>query len=298
MAEKSGTTEKSTDNSTTAIMFTLILYTLYFMFIKPVIKLDSLEDPEKFGKIMTNTYTATGILLVLIIIIQVVFNTIGYQAKCQGSFLKNFGTVFSATFIPWFIIMGSVMISLIVFPGFKGAFSNVFGYYAVANSSNDILVTLLGSSDTDAKINELSADDSAPGESEDETKTKLMLASDAVLKIVGNTSLMVNQITPSNFIDFWNMLTPIMKDEYKDPSSQTELKTKLLENVVLKDNIGEACWYIYTMVLLITVVKTNMAELTCGTSVADIRERTDKFNKKQDAIEASNKKKEAVTYTS
>ena len=68
--------------------------------------------------------------------------------------------------------------------------------------------------------------------------------------------------------------------------------------MVLKDNIGEACWYVYTTILLVTVVKSNIAELPCGTSVAAIHERMDEYTKKQDAIDATNKKRESVTYNS
>ena len=292
MSEKSTSTpdEKNTDNSTPAVMFTIVLYILYFMFIKPVLTISDLDNPEKYSQVVKNTYSSTGILLVLVIMLQLGFNTSGYQAKCPGTFSQNFGKVFAATFIPWVIIMGSVMIALIAFPGFKGAFSNVFGYYAVANSSNDILVELLGNSDTDAKIAQIGDDAS------EEAKTKLASASDAVLKIVGNTSLMVNQITPTGFIDFWNMLMPIMKEEYRSPAAHQDLKEKLLGNVILKDNIGEVCWYIYTTILLITVVKTNLADLPCSTSVAAIRERTAAYDKKQTVIDAAKKKQESVTY--
>jgi len=270
----------------------MILYILYFMYLKPVISLDMLDDPTKYGQAISSTYATTGILLVMVIMIQVGFNSMGYQSKCEGSFMSNFGKVFAATFIPWFVIMGSVMISLIVFPGFKGAFSNVFGYYAVANSSNDILVSILGSSETNATLDDI------PDGSSSSVKDRLSKAAGSIVKIVGNTSLLVNQITPSNFTDFWDMLIPLMKPELQDPAQHNDLKGKLLENVVLKDNIGEAFWYVYTTILLVTVVKTNIADLPCGTSVGAIHERMDKYTKKQDAIDAKNKKKESVTYTS
>ena len=205
--------------------------------------------------------------------------------------MTNFGKVFGATFFPWFIIMGSVMVSLLVFPGFKGAFSNVLGYYAVANSSNDILVKLL------VPGSEGKGNDDKPDES---TNTQLAGAADSIRKIAGNTSLLVNQITPSNFVEFWNgVIIPLIKPEYKnDTSAANDLKEKLLENVVLKDNIGEACWYIYTMILLVSVVKSNIAEIPCATSVAAVTERMNKLNKKQDAVDVANKKKESVTYKS
>jgi len=288
----SGKTE-STDNSTPAISFTLILYILYFMYLKPVIDLATIEDTDKYKNAIKSTYATTAILFACIIVIQVGFNSMGYQSKCDGGFVANFGKVFGATFIPWFAIMGSVMISLLVFPGFKGAFSNVLGYYAVANSANEILVSLLGSSDTNSQI-----DDIPDNGSDTKTKEQLAAAAGAIVKIVGNTSLLVNQITPSNFVEFWKTITPLIKPELQDPGKHRELKGKLLENVVLKDNIGEACWYVYTMILLVTVVKSNIADLPCGTSVAAIHKRMDEYTKKQDAIDAQNKKKESVTYTS
>ena len=283
----------TTDNSTSAISFTLIMYILYFMYLKPVFDLATVESPPKYEEAIKTTYATSAILFVCVIIIQLGFNALGYQSKCDGNFVANFGKVFGATFIPWFAIMGSVMISLIVFPGFKGAFSNVVGYYAVANSANDILVSLLGSSDINAKLDDIPDDSNT-----NTTKDQLSKTAGAIVKIVGNTSLLINQITPSNFNEFWKTLTPLIKPELQDPGQHRDLKEQLLENVVLKDNIGEACWYVYTMILLVTVVKSNIAELPCATSVAAINERMDKYTKKQDTIDAENKKKESVVYKS
>jgi hypothetical protein len=286
----SGKTE-STDNSTSAITFTLIMYILYFMYLKPVVDLATIEVPEKYEAAIKSTYTTTAILFACVLTIQLGFNSMGYQSKCDGNFIANFGKVFGATFFPWFIIMGSVMVSLLVFPGFKGAFSNVLGYYAVSSSANDILVSLLGSSDMNAQIDDIPDDGSS-------AKDQMAKAAGAIVKIVGNTSLLINQITPSNFVEFWNTITPLIKPELQDPGQHRELKEKLLENVVLKDNIGEACWYVYTMILLVSVVKSNIAELPCGTSVAAIHNRMDTYDKKQSAIDAKNKKAESVTYKS
>jgi hypothetical protein len=261
------------------------------MYLKPVIDLATIENTEKYENAIKSTYTTTAILFACVIILQIGFNAMGYQSKCDGNFVQNFGKVFGATFIPWFVIMGSVMVSLLVFPGFKGAFSNVLGYYAVSNSANDILVSLLGSSDTNAQVDDIPDDGSS-------AKDQMAKAAGAIVKIVGNTSLLINQITPSNFTEFWKTITPLIKPELQDPGQHRDLKEKLLENVVLKDNIGEACWYVYTMILLVTVVKSNIADLPCGTSVAAIHSRMDNYTKKQDAVEAENKKKESVTYKS
>lgn len=257
------------------------------MYLKPVINLEIISDTKKYDQAIKGIYASTGILFVCILALQIIFNTIGFQSKCQGDFMKNFGKVFGPTFFPWFIIMGSVMTALLVAPGFKGAFSNVLGYYAVANSANDILVSLLVPSpegDSDKKI---TSDDS-----------QMSKTADAIMKIAGNTSLLINQITPSNFVEFWDgIIVPLMKPEYKEDISQAnDLKAKLLENVILRDNIGEACWYIYTTILLVSVVKSNIAEIPCQTSVAAIHERVNNVTKKQDAVDKANKKKESVTY--
>ena len=52
------------------------------------------------------------------------------------------------------------------------------------------------------------------------------------------------------------------------------------------------------MILLVSVVKSNIAEIPCATSVAAVTERMNKLNKKQDAVDVANKKKESVTYKS
>ena len=54
--------------------------------------------------------------------------------------------------------------------------------------------------------------------------------------------------------------------------------------------------YIYTTILLVSVVKSNIADIPCQTSVAAIHAKMDNVNKKQKDIDAKNKKKEAVTY--
>lgn len=275
------------DNSTPAIMFTLILFCLYFMFIKPVVKIETLDNPEAYNKIITNGYASSAILLFLTILIQLIFNTWSFQVKCPGSFLKNFGYVFSATFIPWFIIFGSVVVALIAFPGFKGAFSNVFGYYAVANSSNNILVKLLGMKEVEEKLQETT---------DEHERAKLETASDAILKMLGNTGLMINQVTPSTFGSFWKMLVPIMKTEYQDPSANMEMKKQLLDNVVLKDNIGEAVWYIYTMILLTTVVQTRVADIPCATSVASLQENAAKIRKEKETRDKLKAKRDKMVY--
>ena len=37
-----------------------------------------------------------------------------------------------------------------------------------------------------------------------------------ILRILGNTSVLINQVVPANFGKFWNTMIPLMKPKYKD----------------------------------------------------------------------------------
>ena len=85
------------------------------------------------------------------------------------------------------------------------------------------------------------------------------------------------------------MLKPLMKPQYE--SNPSLLKTKeqeLLDVVVARDNIGEAFWYIYTGILLISIVQYNIASRPCIKDPAAMQANYKKF---LDDQEATNKEK-------
>lgn len=45
----------------------------------------------------------------------------------------------------------------------------------------------------------------------EEQKLGLQQAADAIIKICGNNSILINQIVPSNFTSYWDILKPLMK---------------------------------------------------------------------------------------
>ena len=63
---------------------------------------------------------------------------------------------------------------------------------------------------------------------------------DAILKICGNTGILINQITPDNFIEYMKMLQPLMKDEYgkvvanltNDPNNDDNFKKSKLSDIM------------------------------------------------------------------
>lgn len=278
---------KSQDNSGMALIMTLLILIVYYTSLKPVLTLDILGDYEAYIK-----HTTTGMIMITVLLfslttVNTMINLYGFQSKCGGALGDNLYTVFMSSFLPWFFIFGAVCMVLIVFPGFKSAFSNVFGYYAVSKTSDDILNTLLGNPNTDDAINdpEISAED----------KDKLRGAADAILKITGNTSILINQITPNNFNNMWNLLLPLMKPQYQAFEAHVGMKERLLEMAILRDNIGEFFWFFYTSILLIIMVKAQLVSAECKMSLEELRAKQGAYANRQDRLNAvSNKDKDAI----
>jgi hypothetical protein len=106
-----------------------------------------------------------------------------------------------------------------------------------------------------------------------------------------NKSILINKMTPDNFADFWNTMTPLMKPDITTNEEKTKYyKSELLSLVVLKDNIGEAFWYVYTALLIASIVYYNLANVGCKKSVAQIKASYDDYVKQQEEI----KEKEAL----
>ena len=279
---------KSQDNSILTILLSLVVIILYYMFLKPVLKVDIMGDVDKFAKFSKQKYIMMIVLFVILFLIHMIVNLLGFQNKCGGSIGENIGKVFVSTFVPWLLFFGGLMLVLIIFPGFKGAFSNVIGYYAVYRASNTILVKLLGNAQVDRTIENTQ-------ETDKEDAHLLEKASDAVLKLVGNTSIMINQITPENFENMWKMMIPVMKPEMRG-TANAPLKCELLEQVLLRDNIGECCWYIYTMLLLIVVVKTMLMKQECVTSLSQVKEHAGEYDTQQSMKDDQENKDKSVVY--
>ena len=61
----------------------------------------------------------------------------------------------------------------------------------------------------------------------------------------------------------------------------TDYKTQLLNLVVLKENIGEGLWYVYTALLIASIVYYNLANVGCVQSVNQIKASHDEYIKTQ-----------------
>jgi hypothetical protein len=268
------------DISLQSLLFFIIITIVYFAFPsigKPQLTLDDLTSEETKADYYNKNLKSLAFYLGVVIISQLLLNIAYLTAKCGGAIDKNIGAAFIFTFIPWVLIFGVLLAVLVIFPGFKSAFSDVLGYYAVAGSANDLFSSIFIGTDLNDLIDKTNDADK---------KNELTQAAEAILKICGNKSILINQMNPDNFIDIWKTLKPLMNaGVYED----TNIQTQLLNLVSLKDNIGEAVWYIYTAILISSIVYYNLATRGCVKSVDQIKADRDTYIQQE---EEANKQKE------
>jgi hypothetical protein len=276
------------DISFLSLLFFIIITIVYFIFSPPIGKprltLSILEDEQKMSEFYYEHLKGLALYLGFVVVTQFFLNMGFLMTKCGGSIDKNIGAAAIFTFIPWVLIFGIMLAVLIMFPGFKGAFADVIGYYVVSGGANDIFGSILMGTDLNEMIEKSGSD---------EEKKQLTQAAEAIVKICGNKSILINQINPDNFLNIWNTLKPLMT-----PGSfvNETIKQKLLDLVVLKDNIGEAFWYVYTAILISSIVYYNLATRGCVKNIDEIKSQRDAYIEKRDEIEKQKELNESTTY--
>jgi hypothetical protein len=267
------------------------------MALKPMLTYEILSgDPSTYKEYSKNNYIYLGIYFLMVMIIQFAVNTSTISSTCGGNISENIGAAGFLTFIPWLLIFGVIIIVLLVFPGFKSVFSDVIGYFYVSIEANKIITELLVNRDLNKILDEEKQPPQIGGDAE---KKKMEEAADAIVKICGNSSILINQIVPENFNDYWNILKPLMKDQYKDDSSNIAIakKTELFDIVVTRDNIGEAMWYIYTGLLLTSIVQLKISTRGCKSSPATMEKNYQEFLSKEEEANAKKAEAESQVYT-
>ena len=277
MADESGS-----DNTYMNIIIFILITILFFAYGKPKPTIDTLSSPA-------SPYKSYGIYFMAILLFQLAINMSTMESKCGGGWAANLGYAVLITFGPWLAMFGILIAVMINFPGMKSAFSDVIGYYAVSNSANKLLAELLVDTDINDKIKQAS-------DGTDETKQQAMQdAAEAVMKMVGNISILINQIVPSNFMSYWKTLVPLMKNP--DAADIPEKQQALLDIVVLRDNIGEACWYIYTAILLISIIGFKIVNKACEVDPKVANAKYDQYLDKQQAADDAKAIANSIPYT-
>lgn len=265
------------------VVFSIITF-MYFSFIKPSLTLEILSQPDGLNSYYSSTYSTLGVYLGLILVTQLGLNISYLANKCGGSMSKNALVALIYTFIPWLLMFGALIAVLLIFPGFKSVFSDVIGYYVVYSSANEIFSKIL----MDNSIND------AMKNSGESAKGEMQSAAELIMKMVGNKSVLINELNPNNFMNIWDTLKPLMVENYYNDNV---IKQELLNLVSLKDNIGEAFWYIYTGILISSIVYYNLSSNGCIKDVATLKQEQENYVKKQEEIESQKSKMDEVKYT-
>ena len=270
---------------------TFLLTTLAYYLIKPSLTYEISNNPTSHKKYISDNYMYLAIYILLVMVVQFLVNASIISSTCGGNISENMGAAGVFTFLPWTLIFGVIIIILTIYPGFKSAFSDVIGYFYVSGQANKILTELLIDRDIQKKID-------ANNELTPEKKESMQSAADAIIKICGNTSILINQIVPSNFNDYWKILTPLMKDKFQTDSPETnEIKNDLFELVVTRDNVGEAMWYIYTGLLLTSIVQLKMTTRGCVNNPKTMEQNYEKFLEQEQQAQAAKETAASTTYT-
>lgn len=270
---------------------TFLLTTLfYYLALKPTLPYSLYKDKDKYKEFVSNNYMYLAIYVLLVVIIQFMVNSSIISSSCGGNVSENMGAAGVLTFLPWILIFGFLVIILTVYPGFKSAFSDVIGYYYVSTTANKLLTELLINKDLEKKM----SDD--PNMTP-EKKQALESAADAIIKICGNTSIIINQMVPNNFDQYWSILKPLMKDKYKNGGPEADkMQQDLFEVVLTRDNVGEAMWYIYTGLLLTSIVQLKITTRGCVSNPKTMEANYQQFLQKEQTAKEQ-QQNAATTYT-
>jgi len=271
---------------------TFLLTTLfYYMIIKPSLTYEKSINPVEYKAYKSDNYMYLAIYFLLVLIIQFIVNSSIISSTCGGNITENMGAAGVFTFLPWTLIFGVIITILTIYPGFKSAFSDVIGYFWVSSSASRILTELLVNQDVQTKID-------SDATLTPEKKKEMQSAADTIIKICGNTSILINQMVPDNFKDYWTTLTPLMKDKYQVEGVETSgIRNQLFDLVVTRDNVGEFMWYLYTCLLLISIVQLKITTRGCASNPKTMEANYQKFQESEQKALAAKAQATSTTYT-
>ena len=247
-------TDTSTPNPATSMLWFLVLTSVYF----PV-KYYTHKPTQKmiFG----------GIYILLLIVGEFFINLTLTDAMCGSN---QWGTALMVTMIPWVVIFGILNLLLLTLPGWLTPFSNTFGYAiaklaGLSNLMNDILRPKIVSKDLPKGSN-------------------LIPVQEALAHIYSDKSLLINEVTQTNFDKFWENMSAVFKPGVKE---NDVLKRKLLDMVRLKDIVAEYIWYLLTGFLVTSVGYNYVVNSGCTQSVQEMQKRHDQYEKDEETKQAA-----------
>lgn len=239
-------------NNTSATIVSFIILTLFYSILRFVLA----GSPSE--KVFTIIY------FLLLLIMQYSVNVSNLQDRCGNI---SHGSAILFTIVPWLFIFGLLYVCLIIFPGWRGPFSNTFGYAmaSIAGVKNLMMNDIL----------------------EDENVLKNKNVKDLLEvreDIYTDPGLLINEITPDNFEKFWKKMTPLFR------KTAVQHKSALLKLVHLKEVVADFIWYVLAGSFTISVSYNNITSIPCTQTAEQMEEsHTDDIDNKKDDVKENKK---------
>ena len=195
----------------------------------------------------TTTHTMNYIFWLIIVLCEFFWGALSFRSDIPltNAFIDSGIAVFTTwivLFLPTFTINESKVshqFGLNFAEELNSIFSNVIGYYWVSREANVIL----------SKLNAININKDGSTMS-DQARTAKILYSE----IMSNKTLLINQLTPSNFQCQWDglyeyLFMEALNIQNKNSPEITSIKDGLRNIVLRKYSIGKAFWYFYTAVI-------------------------------------------------
>jgi len=169
------------------------------------------------------------------------FSYLAGQPNALGKSALAVFTTWTVLFVPMFTInIGQSSSNGLNFAEeLNSIFSNVVGYYWVSREANDIL----------AQLNAIDIQNPTTVGNNDLISAKILYS-----EIRNNKTLIINQLTPSNFDCIWDKLFKYLFELAGHGSENNNKIREQLRNIVLqKYAIGKSFWYFYTAIICYTL---------------------------------------------
>lgn len=182
------------------------------------------------------------------------------SALCGGA--PQWSTAMIVTGLPWILMFGSVVVMLNMFPGWLSPFSNTVGYLVAKLSGLSQVLDSIFAPNPKAKT--------AANEAMDE----------ALAHIYSDRSLLVNEITLTNFDFFWEKMKGVFQPGV---FANADLKMQLWNMIWLKDVVGRLVWYLLTGAMIVSVSYNYLVASGCSLSVQEMDKRHEEYQKEAEA---------------
>lgn len=222
-----------------------------------------------------------GMIYFLIYAILVFIGEFFINANLTNSLCDSvqWSTVVLVTGLPWILMFGSLVIMLKMFPGWLAPFSNTFGYgiAKLAGLSNVLNSILALNPKVKGKQN--------------------TVIDEAIAHIYSDKSLLVNEITVTNFDYFWNKMQGLFRPGV---ATNIALKHDLWNMIWLKNIVAQFLWLILVGIMVISVSYNYIINAGCSLSADEIQKRHNQsqtqLQKTRDAAQTEQEKRIYTTY--